>query len=291
MKNKNTPLISVIMNCYNGEKYLQKSVRSVLNQSYSKWEIIFWDNKSTDQSREIILRFKDKRIKYFKTKKFTTLYHARNLAITKAKGKFITFLDVDDWWFKNKLETQVYFLKKNPNTDVLYSNVSIFNQKNNTYKILSKKTLESGKITQSLIDNSRMSILSVILKSEIFKKIKFDKRYTIIGDLDFFVRLSLTKHISSIQQSLAYYRVHDSNLTLKKINLHIKELKNWTKEQEKKKIFRLYSFSRVYKLINILNVKTKITKGKKIIALKEILTKPFYTLKFLFLLFKFRYEA
>jgi glycosyltransferase involved in cell wall biosynthesis len=290
MKNKNTHLISVIMNCKNGEKFLHKSIQSVLDQSYEKWELIFWDNKSIDKSRDIILSFKDKRIKYFKAKKLTTLYYARNLAIKKAKGKFITFLDVDDWWCKNKLETQIYFFKKNPNTDVLYSNIFIFNQKNNTYEVLSKNILQSGKITQNLIDDSRMSILSVILKREIFKKIKFDKRYTIIGDLDFFVRLSLIKRIGALQQSLAYYRVHDTNLTSKKINLHIKELKNWSKEQEKKKTLSLYNFSRVYKLINILKVKSKITRGKKLIILKEIFMKPFYTLRFLFLLFKFRYE-
>ena len=60
MKKNNLPLISVIMNCYNGEEFLKKSINSLLNQNYKKWELIFWDNKSQDTSKQIILNFKDK---------------------------------------------------------------------------------------------------------------------------------------------------------------------------------------------------------------------------------------
>ena len=63
------PLVSIIMNCHNGEKYLKKSVSSIINQSYRNWELIFWDNKSSDNSAKILKNFKDKRIKYFYSKK------------------------------------------------------------------------------------------------------------------------------------------------------------------------------------------------------------------------------
>ena len=66
----NLPLISVIMNCHNGATYLKQSIKSLLNQKYNNWELIFWDNKSTDSSKKILLSFKDKRIKYFKSKTF-----------------------------------------------------------------------------------------------------------------------------------------------------------------------------------------------------------------------------
>ena len=58
------------MNCHNGEKYLEQSLNSILSQTYSNWELIFWDNLSTDKSREIIKSLKDNRIKYFSSKKF-----------------------------------------------------------------------------------------------------------------------------------------------------------------------------------------------------------------------------
>ena len=102
---KKKKLISIIINCYNGEKYLTQTIKSVLRQTYRNWEIIFFDNNSKDNSVKIIKKFKDKRIKFYTSKnKFVLpLYRARNLAITKAKGEFITFLDVDDTWKKISL--------------------------------------------------------------------------------------------------------------------------------------------------------------------------------------------
>ena len=66
---KNKPLVSIIMNCHNGEKFLKESIQSIISQKYKKWELIFWDNKSTDESAKILKSFKDKRIRYFKSKK------------------------------------------------------------------------------------------------------------------------------------------------------------------------------------------------------------------------------
>ena len=103
MKIKKSPLLSIIVNCYNGEEYLKDCLKSILKQSYKNWELIFWDNISTDQSKNILKQFKDKRIKYFKSKKFTSLYEARNLAVSKAKGDYVSFLDTDDLWKRNKL--------------------------------------------------------------------------------------------------------------------------------------------------------------------------------------------
>ena len=93
MSIKKNPLISIIMNCHNGEKYLKQSVESVLRQSYKKWELIFYYNLSYDNSLNIIESFKDKRIKIYKSSKYLKLYDARNQAIKKARGIYITFLD------------------------------------------------------------------------------------------------------------------------------------------------------------------------------------------------------
>ena len=76
----NKPFISVIINCHNGEKYLSRSIKSILRQSYKNFEIVFFDNMSYDKSKIIIKSFKDKRIKYFKSKFFLNLYQARNQA-------------------------------------------------------------------------------------------------------------------------------------------------------------------------------------------------------------------
>ena len=79
------------MNCYNGQEFLKHSIESVISQTYKNWELIFWDNKSTDNSSKILKKYKDKRIKYFYAKKYTTLYEARNLAIKKQKENLLVF--------------------------------------------------------------------------------------------------------------------------------------------------------------------------------------------------------
>ena len=68
MQKNNSIKVSVIMNCHNGANYLNDSIKSLLKQKYKNWELIFWDNMSLDNSKQILLNFKDKRIKYFKSK-------------------------------------------------------------------------------------------------------------------------------------------------------------------------------------------------------------------------------
>jgi len=104
-KRKN--LVSIILNCHNGEKYLAEALRSIENQTYKNWELIFWDNQSNDKSKQILQSFVNKQFKYFKSKKHTSLYAARNLATEKAKGKFISFIDADDLWEHDKLQVQI----------------------------------------------------------------------------------------------------------------------------------------------------------------------------------------
>ena len=106
----NKPLVSIVMNCFNGEKFLKRALKSIINQRYYNWELIFWDNLSTDQSKNIFLSFDDKRLKYFCSKKFKKLYDARNDALEKCNGKYISFLDVDDCWLEEKLNKQVELL-------------------------------------------------------------------------------------------------------------------------------------------------------------------------------------
>ena len=124
---KNSSIVSIIMNCHNGERYLKESLKSVLNQSYRNWELIFFDNASTDKSKYIFNTFTDSRFKYFFSKKKINLYKARNLAIKETKGNFIAFIDVDDLWekknmlfhilivliFLKKTKKKKYLLKKN----------------------------------------------------------------------------------------------------------------------------------------------------------------------------------
>ena len=129
-----SPLVSVIMNCYNGEKYLTDSLNSLLSQNYRNWELIFWDNISTDNSKKIFESYNDKRFKYYLAPKHEILYKARNLAIKKTSGDYIAFIDTDDIWSKDKLSSQIK-LFGDEKIGLVYGNywrynpISFFNKK------------------------------------------------------------------------------------------------------------------------------------------------------------------
>lgn len=107
-------LVSIIMPSYNTDKFIAKSINSVLNQTYKNWELIIVDDCSTDKTDEVVDSFlQDSRIHYFKNDKNSGAAVTRNRAIREAKGKYIAFLDSDDLWDPNKLEKQIAFMQKN----------------------------------------------------------------------------------------------------------------------------------------------------------------------------------
>ena len=223
--NKTNNLISVIMNCHNGEKFIDRSMSSVFAQTYKNFEIIFFDNFSNDNTQKIVKSYTDKRLNYFRSNKYLKLYDARNKAIKKAKGEYITFLDVDDEWYKDKLKLQIdQFRKKN--FDVCYTNFWII--KNNKKKLF-KHNIESAYIHSKILNDYPIGILTTMIKSSIFfnKKIFFNKNFEIIGDFDLFYRLSKRFKFNCINLPLATCHIHGNNLSIKKINIEIEEIKKW----------------------------------------------------------------
>ncbi len=157
-------LVSVIMPCYNSSKYLSKSIESVIQQTYGNIELIIIDDCSTDNSLSIINDFisKDKRIKLLKLEKNSGAAIARNKGIKLAKGKFIAFLDSDDYWLKDKLKIQVTFMINN-NYSFSFCNLTVFDEIKNSY-YLPKESNKVSVITfndllfQNLIGTSSVLI-------------------------------------------------------------------------------------------------------------------------------------
>tara|TARA_B100000029_G_scaffold510440_1_gene601926 strand:- start:113 stop:1021 length:909 start_codon:yes stop_codon:yes gene_type:complete len=232
-KNKFYPLVSVIMNCYNGEKYLEDSIQSVISQTYDNWELIFWDNRSEDSSSEIFKKYQDKRFKYFYASKHTSLYEARNLAIQKSTGEFISFLDTDDLWDKEKLEKQMDYFDDH-SIGVVYSNYWLVKKDLRKKKISFKKKLYRGHVYNELMKNYNIGILTAIIRKKNYEELKkkFDERFSIIGDFDLFLRLSKLCKFESIQAPLAYYRLHRKNLSTINKEKEIEELNIWLRENE-----------------------------------------------------------
>ena len=249
------PLVSIIVNCHNGQKYLSECIRSILNQTYKNFEIIFWDNFSTDESSKIIDKFKDKRIRKFKVKKFFSLYKSRNLAISKSRGKYITFCDTDDLWIKNKLAEQLKLILKDKNIKFIYSNYIVLDEiKKNKYNP-HKKKLPEGFITQDLLNNYIIGILTIMLDRKILNKNSFNPSYNIIGDFDLFIKLSTKFKFYSIQKPLALYRIHKHNLSSNSYDVYVSELERWINLNSRYKIFKKYSFLKIKYFLLKLKIK------------------------------------
>lgn len=106
-------LVSIIMPSYNTAPYIKETIQSVLDQTYTNWELIIVDDCSTDNTEEVLATINDSRIRYFKNEKNSGAAVSRNKALRAAKGQWIAFLDSDDLWMSEKLEKQINFMKKN----------------------------------------------------------------------------------------------------------------------------------------------------------------------------------
>ncbi len=226
-------LVSIILNCFNGEAYLHEAINSIKLQTYKNWELIFWDNQSTDRSKKILNSFKLDKLKYFYSEKHTSLYEARNLAEKKCEGEYIAFIDADDTWEKNKLEKQIK-LFENKLVGVVYGNLWIYNEKSKKRKIFSKDKLIKGIIDKKILSNYKIGIITSIIRKDLLidNKIYFDKKYNHIGDFDLFIKLSRICEFDAVQAPVATYRIHGNNLSLKNSDREISELKSWLLENK-----------------------------------------------------------
>jgi len=251
------PLVSIIVNCFNGEQFLDQSIESVISQNYKNWELIFWDNQSTDKSAEIIKSINDSRIKYFYAPKHTLLYEARNYAVEKSSGDFLAFLDVDDWWESNKLEQQIK-LFLNSKIGIVCSNYFVFNNSKKIEFIKYNFSLPSGKITNSLLKLNTIGLLTLMIRRACFNdNLYFNPKYHIIGDFDFIIKASINWEVGSVQEPLAHYRIHDNNETSKNKYLMILELEKWIFENQNNESVNKYknlnymkSYVAYYRAIN-----------------------------------------
>jgi glycosyltransferase involved in cell wall biosynthesis len=210
-----SPKVSVIMNCLNCSKYLREAIDSVYSQTYKDWEIIFWDNVSTDNSAEIAKSYGNK-LRYFRGEKTVPLGHARNLAIEKAKGEFIAFLDCDDIWLPEKLKKGLEVFEKKAEVMLVYSNSFVVDAEGNTIKTFfdSEKPARGNVFNKLFCSYNFIPLLTAIVKKEVFGEVGlFDNNYKIAEEYDLFLKIASKYPVDYVEQSLAKYRVHESNFS------------------------------------------------------------------------------
>ncbi len=210
------PLVSIIMNCYNSDTYLREAIESVFDQTYQNWEIIFWDNQSTDKSAQIINSYQDSRVKYFYAPKHTPLGEARNLAIDKAIGEWVAILDADDVWHKDKLKKSFEELSSCDNqklVSLIYSKTVYIDKNSKVFHHYEEHY--DGDIHKLLLTKGDfIFISSAIFRADVLREVgKIDEELHYCEDYDILLKVTKSYKSLCINEFHTFYRVHDENLT------------------------------------------------------------------------------
>ena len=229
------PFVSVIMNCFNCATYLRESLDSVLAQTFSDWELVFWDNQSSDDSASIFNSYSDDRFHYYLASENTTLGHARNLAVKQARGEWIAFLDCDDLWAAEKLEKQINVIKEEESDlGLVYGHMRILLDQANAdtnwgrgistharYRNLQQ--LPEGNVFSELLKENFIPLLSAVVRRLAYWQVGgIDPTLKQAEDYDLFLKISKEFKVRAVHEIVCDYRVHDSNLS------HIQMEENYT---------------------------------------------------------------
>ena len=252
MKNEKK-LVSIVIPTYNAGSFIKKTIQSILNQTYRNWELIIVDNHSEDDTVKNILNFEHKRIKLLKTFNKGVIGVSRNIGIKNANGKWISFLDADDWWYPNKLERSISKL------EIGFDIVCHAEDWVNEDKIV--KTVKYGpKINSSyrnlLFKRNCFSTSAVVVsKDQLINVDCFTENPRAIGVEDYHLWLKLAKNnckTEFIDEPLGCYRIYQGSQSknlIRQLNSEKWVINDHFKNFDKKSILDyFYYFKRYFRI-------------------------------------------
>jgi glycosyltransferase involved in cell wall biosynthesis len=213
------PLVSVVMPTYNHAKFIARSIRSVLAQTYPQLEVIVVDNHSQDDTERIVadIAAADPRVRYFKFDNGGLVAASRNAGMDAADGKYIAFLDSDDEWLPAKLEKQVALLESRPDVFLVYSRFLVRKGAATTGIGPRVYGMVRGRAFKRLfLSDNMIGSLTVVMRNgegaDAFRFRVAPELYA-IEDYDMWLRVARAKTIDYVDEPLAVYNVHDANMT------------------------------------------------------------------------------
>lgn len=245
------PFLSIIIPVYNKERFLQKTLQSVLDQTFNDFEIIIVDDGSTDASKLVINQFSDARIHYFHQEN-SGAAAARNLGISKATSDYLAFLDADDYWYPNCLSQFYSMIQNFPAQKIFSSAVEVENARNvmpARYSIPKSNQPQIVNYFEASLHESAICTSCAVFNKSVFENIGgFDTSLKNGEDTDLWIRIGLMYEVVFSHQIMARY-VYDSQ-SLSRGSKHLDYKLNVDKfsEQEKqnpalKKFLDLNRFS------------------------------------------------
>ena len=210
------PRVSVILNCRNGADFLNQAIDSLLAQTFEDWELVAWDDGSTDDSQFILKSYHDKRIRLFSSPSSDSLSRVRALAIRQCCAEWIAFLDQDDVWLPDKLARQVKLADQYPGCGLIYGRAIRFRGKAGIRDHRHEWTpLPEGQIFERLLIDSCFICMStaMIRKSALAKIDPIPPHVRLAPDYYLYLALALQFEARAIQEPVCLYREHENNLS------------------------------------------------------------------------------
>ena len=203
----NSPLVSVLMAAYNADKFISEAIESVLNSNYSNIELIIVDDKSTDNTLQIAASYqqKDSRIKLYTNEHNLGDYPNRNKAAGYAKGKYLKYLDNDDFLYKYSLNYMVYAMETNPDV-CLGIGVKVIDDFKPYPIYLTSKEVYRGEFLKNSFLGCGPS--AAIIKKDCFERLGGFSGKSFVGDHELWLKIALRFPVIVLQPSLLWYRVH-----------------------------------------------------------------------------------
>ena len=275
----NTPLVSVLMNCFNGEKYLREAVDSIISQTYQNWELVFWDNQSTDKSKAIFDSYQDSRLKYYYAPEHTDLGGGRANAFKYLRGDYIAVLDTDDVWFPSKLEKQIQ-LFSDPDVGVVISDTLFFNETDER-ELYDGDYPPVGDVFRELLTGYFVSLETLMLRKSIVDRLDygFDADFSFIADFDLVLRSAQISKLDICKEVLAKWRVHEESDSWKSSVSFSEERERWIEKQIKNNPSFAHRYkdeiTKLHDKNYLLMAISALSENKRISALKLILKSRF----------------
>jgi glycosyltransferase involved in cell wall biosynthesis len=218
------PDVSVIMPVHNGQKYLKESISSVLDQDYENFELICIDDGSTDQSRDIIKSFNDKRIAYHYQRHCGSPSAARNAGIKRSMGTHLAFIDQDDLYEPYSLSERFEVFKENPKVVFVYSDCHVVDSEGRFSELSFTEMLNTspryGYCFKDLFIKNFIPIQGVMIKSELFRSVGcFCEELLGTDDYHMWLRISHDNYINYLDKCLASWRNHPYSLSKRIIKM------------------------------------------------------------------------
>jgi glycosyltransferase involved in cell wall biosynthesis len=210
-----SPLVSVIVPTYNRAKTIKRSIDSVLQQTYTNFELIIVDDGSTDDTEGIVRNINDQRIQYIKCTKNGGANKARNIGIKASQGTFIAFQDSDDDWYPDKLEKQVEIMQKVlPSVGVVYSGYFRIMNDSSTYIPPDTIGQLEGDVSSELLKHNFVGTPTMLIRKECFEKVGlFDEQLPRFQDWELSIRLSKHYHFKYMNEATINAYVQTDSIT------------------------------------------------------------------------------